>query len=196
MIKKSCGLILCLILAVVLVGCGGLRYSQLTPEAKDFHPTRIGVLPVDVGNFEEARGKVDQIIAGALMDKKWFADVVGGDAFKNMLGTNDELRKLVLDYMVKLKTVNFSDPDMSRRIGEIARVDALLIVSVDYWNYMVEGGKKIGRVGFALKMVNASSGAVVWKAGHHITKDYVLLKPSLDGMAKDVINEMIGQMPR
>jgi hypothetical protein len=45
-------------------------------------------------------------------------------------------------------------------------------------------------------MVNASNGNIVWKAGHHIAKDYMILKPALDGMAKDVINEMIGHMPR
>jgi hypothetical protein len=127
------------------------------------------------------------------MDKKWFADVVGGDAFKNMLGTNDDA-ETGPDYMVKLKTVNFSDPDMSRRIGEFARWTpcslSASIIGLPWW----EGGKKIGRVGFALKMVMPSS-APRLKAGHHITKDYVLLKPGLDGMAKDVINEMIGHIP-
>jgi hypothetical protein len=180
----------------VLFGCSTLRYSQVTPEAKDFHPQRIGVFPVDVGSYEEARGSVDQIIAGVLMDKKWFTDVVAADTMTTLLGSNEELRKLVLDYTLKLKTVNFSDPDMSRKIGEIAKVDAFLIVGIDYWNYTVENGKKIAKVGFAFKMINAANGNIVWKAGHALAKDYMVLKPSLDSVAKSVINEMIGHMPR
>lgn len=196
MIKKSCGFALFLILMIILIGCGGLRYSQVAPEAANFHPQRIGVFPVDVGSYEEARGGVDQIIAGVLMDKKWFADVVAADTMRNLLGSNEELRRLVLEYLLKLKTVNFSDPDMSKKIGEIAKIDAFLVIGIDYWNYTVENGKNIAKVGFAIKMINAANGNIVWKAGHHIIKDYMFLKPGLDGMAKSLINEMIGYMPR
>lgn len=196
MIKKSCGFALFLILMIILIGCGGLRYSQVAPEAVNFHPQRIGVFPVDVGSYEEARGGVDQIIAGVLMDKKWFADVVAADTMRNLLGSNEELRRLVLEYLLKLKTVNFSDPDMSQKIGEIAKIDAFLVIGIDYWNYTVENGKNIAKVGFAIKMINAANGNIVWKAGHHIIKDYMFLKPGLDGMAKSLMNEMIGHMPR
>lgn len=197
MIKKTCCIAIFFILAVAVAGCGGLRYSQVEPDAANFHPQRIGVFPVDVGSYEEARGTVDQIVAGVLIDKKWFADVVAADTFKNMLGTNEELRRLVLDYMLKLKTVNFSDPDMSRRIGEIAGIDAFLILGLDHWNYTIENGEKVAKVGFALKMVNAENGKIVWKAGHHIAKEYSFVyKPGLDGIAKKVINDMIRHMPR
>jgi len=32
---------------MILFGCGGIRYSQVAPNAKDFHPKKIGVLPVE-----------------------------------------------------------------------------------------------------------------------------------------------------
>ena len=41
------------LLVLSLAGCGGLRYSQVDPNPSIFHPRRIGVLPVDVGTYEE-----------------------------------------------------------------------------------------------------------------------------------------------
>ena len=50
MIKKARIFSWMIFLTLMLVGCGGLRYAQVAPEAKDFHPQKIGVLPVDVGS--------------------------------------------------------------------------------------------------------------------------------------------------
>jgi len=72
-----------MLLLLALAGCGGIRYSEVSPEAKEFHPKRIGVFPVDVGTYEEARGVIDQIIAGVLIDTKWFTDVVSADAINS-----------------------------------------------------------------------------------------------------------------
>ena len=184
-----------ILLVLMLSGCGGLRYSQVAPEAKDFHPRRIGVLPVDVGTYEEARGIIDQVIAGVLVDKKWFADVVAADTINNQLHVNEELRTVVMDYLAKLKTVNFSDPELSKKIGELSRIDAFLVVNVDYWNYTVENEKKLAKVGIGIKMVEASTGNILWKAGHHLAEDYLLFKPALPGVARDLFKKMAGYMP-
>ncbi len=85
MTRKKFLLPLMMLLLSALVGCGGIRYSQVTPEAKDFHPKRIGVFPADVGTYEEARGVIDQIIAGVLVDKGWFTDVVAADTISNQI---------------------------------------------------------------------------------------------------------------
>ena len=184
-----------LILAFTLLGCGGLRYSQVAPAAKDFHPQKIGVLPVDVGTYEEARGVIDQVIAGILVDKQWFTDVVAGDTINNQIQSNDELRKAVLDYLSKLKTVNFSDPELSKKIGEISKVDAFLVVNVDYWNYTKEGDDKVGKVGIGIKMIDAKTGKILWKASHHEAETYMLIKPKLPAVAKSLVKKMIGEMP-
>ncbi|MDI6776038.1 MAG: hypothetical protein QMD03_02170 [Syntrophales bacterium] len=191
--KKKCFVVILLVL--MLSGCGGLRYSQVAPEAKDFHPRRIGVLPVDVGTYEEARGVIDQVIAGVLVDKKWFADVVAADTINNQLQSNEELRKVVMDYLAKLKTVNFSDPELSKKIGELSQIDAFLVVNVDYWNYTVENEKKLAKVGIGIKMVEAGTGKIIWKAGHHLSEDYLLFKPALPDVARDLCKKMIGYMP-
>jgi hypothetical protein len=183
------------LLIMTLLGCGGLRYSQVAPEAKDFHPQRVGVFPVDVGTYEEARGIIDQVIAGVLVETQWFTDVVAADAISNQLQSNEELRKVYLDYISKLKSVNFSDPELSKRIGEISKIDAFLIINVDYWNYTKENDKNVGKVGIGLKMVDASTGKILWKAGHHEAEDYMLFKPKLLDVAKDLAKKMIKEMP-
>jgi hypothetical protein len=193
---KKTGVALLIVLFILgLIACGGLRYSQVDADAKNFHPKRIGVLPVDVGTYEEARGIADLIVAGALAEKKWFEDVVGADTMKGLLVANEDFRKTVLDYTVKLKTVNFSDPDLSKKIGETAKVDAFLIVNIDYWSYKIENDKKIAKVGFGIKMVEASTGKIMWKAGHHLDESYKIFKPALPDVAKKLIKQLLDEMP-
>lgn len=182
-------------LALMIFGCGGLRYSQVAPDAKDFHPQKIGVLPVDVGSYEEARGVIDQIIAGALADKQWFTDVVAAETINNQIQSNDELRKVMFEYLSKLKTVNFSDVQLSKKIGELSKIEAFLVVNVDYWNYTKENDKKVAKVGIGIKMINASTGNILWKAGHHEAEDYMLFKPKLPDVARSLIKKMISEMP-
>jgi hypothetical protein len=178
-----------------LVGCGGIRYSQVDADAKNFHPKRVGVLPVDVGSYEEARGVVDLSIAGVLAEKKWFEDVVAGDTMKNLLLSNEEFRKTVLDYTVKVKTVNFSDPVLSKKIGNIAKIDAFLLVNVDYWLYTKESDNKVGKVGLGIKMIETASGKMMWKAGHHLDESYTLFKPALPDVAHKLVRQLVNEMP-
>ena len=184
-----------LLMVVALSACGGLRYSQVAPGAQDFKPQSIGVLPVDVGAYEEARGVADQIISGVLVKKGWFADVVPPDKIKSQMDYNRTLRDMVVDYLTKLKTVNFSDPALSKSIGENFQVDAFLVVNVDFWNYTVEGSDKVAKVGFSVDLIEAQTGKIVWRAGHHEVEDYWVIKPDLSEVAKKVAAIMINEMP-
>ena len=180
---------------LAVMGCGGLRYSQVAPEAKDFRPKKVGVLPADVGTYEEARGVLDDIVAGELVKRKWFENVAAGHTVSSQYTVNDELRRVVMDYLAKLKAVNFSDPEMSRRIGELVQVDAFLIVNLDYWQYTTEDGDKVAKVGMGLKFIDAASGVIMWKASHHETEKYRWVKPELAKVAKKLTAVMIDEMP-
>jgi hypothetical protein len=180
---------------LAITGCGGLRYSQVAPEAKDYRPKRVGVLPADVGTYEEARGVLDGIIAGDLVKRKWFEDVVAADTISRQFTVSDELRKVVVDYLAKLRTVNFSDPEMSQKIGELVQVDAFLVVNLDYWQYTVEHGDRLAKVGMGLKLIDAGTGIVMWKASHHETEKYRWVKPELAKVAKKLSAMMIDEMP-
>jgi hypothetical protein len=195
MIRKL--FVICILIICILstIACGSLRFSQLAPEAKDFHPRKVAVFPVDVGNYEEARGVVEKIVAGVLVEKKWFADVTDTESLNRQILVNEELRKAIMEYLSKLNTLNFSDPDLSKKIGELAKVDAFLLVSVDTWNYAVEKDKKVAKVSMGMKLYEASTGKMMWKAGHHIAESYMLIKPDLSKVARDVARDMVKEMP-
>ena len=186
-----------LIIAVLsVIACGGLRYSQLDPAAKNYQPKRIAVFTADVGPYEEARTHIEQIVPGVLMEKKWFTDITDTASLNRQIQTNEELRKTMTDYLSKLQTVNYSDPVLSKKIGELTKTDAFLLVAVDYWNYTVEKDKKLAKVSVGFKLIDAETGKIMWKAGHHLTESYLLIKPELSSVARSVVKDMVKEMPR
>ncbi len=196
MTKKLFAKCTLILLMISLTACGGLRFSQVMPEAKDFHPQIVAVFPVEIaGNNEEARGSVEQIVAGVLAEKKWFPDIIDTESLNRQLLANDELRKTMIDYLSKLRTVNFSDPGLSKKMGELGKFDAFLLVTVDTWNYTVEKGDKVGKVSLGMKLYEASTGKIMWKAGHQIADSYILIKPELPKIARNVVKEMVDYMP-
>jgi hypothetical protein len=191
-IRSAC---LAILLTLAFCGCGRLLFSQTAPEARDFHPQRIGILPVDVGPYEEAGGVVDDIIAGELAQRKWFQSIVAGDAVRRRIENSDETKKAVNDYLAKLKALSYSDPELSGRVGALMQTDALLIARVDYWQYTTDNKDKFAKVGMGIDLVDAKSGKIVWKASHHLMEDYWVMKPELPGVAKKLVAMMIGEMP-
>ncbi len=193
---KNWGAALSVVLLLGLFGCGGLRYSNVSTEAKDFHPQRISVLPAEAKAFPEAKEPIDRLFAEALREKKWFASVVGGEEIGRRLETDEPFRLTVSEYLTKLDRVTFSDPALSRRIGEATKTEAILLVRVDYWNHTTEDDKKVGKVSLSLSMIDAGTGRIVWTAGHYRASDYRIMKPALPDVARDLIREMIDHMPR
>lgn len=178
-----------------ILGCGALRYSEVSPDARDFHPRRIAVLPADTKAFAGARGDVDRLFAEVLSEKKWFDVVVGGEAISHYMESDETIRQVITNYLAKLANVSFSDPAMSGRIGELTDTEAFLLVRVDYWNYTTEKDKKIAKVSLSIKMIEAQTGKTLWTAVHHRISDYVIIKPDLSDVARSLIREMIGYMP-
>ena len=186
-----------LIIALMsIVSCGGLRFSQLDPAAKDYHPRRIAVFPVDVGTHEEARHTIEQVVPGVLTEKMWYNDVVDTASLNRQIQANDDLRKAMTEYLSKLQALNYSDSALSQKIGELTRTDAFLLVSVDYWNYYVEKDDKIGKVSIGMKLIDAQTGKTMWKAGHDKKETYTFFKPELSKIARSVVKTMVKEMPR
>lgn len=193
---KKIGIILSVLAVMGLAACGGkIYYSQPHPDAKNFHPKAIMAFPVDVGTYAEAKTSADKIVADALTEKRWFDTIVAGKNMETLLQSNGALSKMTVDYLDKLKAVNYSDPDLSRKIGETAKVDAILLVNVDYWFYTKEGEDKIVKVGFSVKLVEASTGKLMWKGANHADEKYSLIKPALADVAKKVIRQILNEMP-
>lgn len=186
-----------LFLLIMLWACDSLRYSQVSDEAKNFRPKRIAVFPAEVAGYnEEVRVAIEQILAGALTEKKWFTDVVDTKSINNQMQANEELRNSMTEYLSKLQTVNFSDPTLSKKIGEIINADSFLIVSVDIWNYTVLKNDKVAQVSLGLKLYDMTTGKIMWRARHQIADSYILIKPTLTDVARRVVLKMVDYMPR
>lgn len=176
-------------------GCGDLQYVKASPEAKNFHPKTIGVLPVDVGINVEAKGTIDKIIADDLTRRRWFQKVLPSATIQDGLSKEAELGKAVTDYMSKLTTVNFSDPDLSKKMGSVFQVDALLVSTLDFWEYTTLGENKIARIAVAMTLVEADSGAVIWSARHEVQEKYRWFRPELSKVAGKTVGLVIDKMP-
>lgn len=184
-------------LTLLLAGCGGanLRYVQTAPEAKDFKPKKVALFPVDAGMYPEAQGVVEKVVAGVLSERRWFTHVASADAVRKLVETKEDFKQKYSEYMMKLKTVSFSDPELSKGIGEAIPADAFLFVTVEYWNYALQGDNKVAKVGMSMKLVEAATGKVVWKAAHEEVKGYKLIKPALADVARSLARDMISRMP-
>ncbi len=179
----------------LLAGCEGLRFIQTAEEAKDFHPKNIGVLPADVGIYKDAQGKFDGIITEVLVGTKWYTTVIGGEEIRKRIEANEELRKSVDVYLAKLRELNYSDPELCKVIAELCGIEAVLIPTVDVWEYTMLGGDKIARVGISLRLVDTKSGKTMWKVGHQVTEEYRFLKPELTSLGRSMVRKMVDRMP-
>jgi len=168
---------------------------QGLPGGEDFHPRGVAVLPADVKAFPQAKSSIDRLLAEVLADRKWF-EVVGGEEIERRMATDEALRQAVTDYLSKLDRLSYSDPELSSRIGERTRTDAFLLPKVDYWNYTTEGDTKLAKVSLSLRMIEARTGKTLWTAAHFRASDYLIIKPDLPDVARDLIREMAGHMPR
>lgn len=182
-------------LLIALGGCSGIRYSEVAPAARDFHPRTIALLSLDVVVQEEARAALDRLVTNKLTEKRYFQKVLSAETVQGLFLKDEKLRQEAAAYLGKLEAVNFSDSDLSRKIGKSLGVDALLLVDLDYWYYTKEAGRNVAKVGMGMRLVNAESGLVIWKAGHGLAPDYVFMKPDLSSIAAEVVKQMIGAMP-
>jgi hypothetical protein len=194
--NSAAALVVAAVLAAWLcAGCEGLRLVQTAEEAKDFHPKSIGVLPADVGIYKDAGGKIEGIITEVLVGTKWYIAVIGGEEIRKRIEANEELRKSVDVYVAKLRELNFSDPELCKVIAELCGIEAVLIPTVDVWEYTMLAGDKVARVGISMRLVDTKTGKTMWKAGHQVTEEYRFLKPELTSLGRSMVRKMIDRMP-
>ncbi|MEN6509318.1 MAG: hypothetical protein ABFD63_11160 [Smithella sp.] len=193
---EKVGIRFVLVISVLLVvACGGLRFSQLDSEATDYHPRKVAVFPVSVGSYEEARNPLEQIVPAELTAKKWFSDVIDTASLNSQIQSNDELRQAVTDYISKLNTLNYSDPALSEKIGQLIGADAFLFITLEEWRYTVEKEKNYAKASIGFKLIDPATGKIMWRAAHNKTERYVLVKPNMSRIARSVIIDLISKMP-
>lgn len=183
------------ILVVASIGCDAARYGRVAPDGQEFARGRLGIFPAEVGRNEEARETIEKTLTELMKDRKTFQEVLNPPVLINDSKTGEK-QQLVSEYMRKLLILNFSDPEMSKGIGEALGLDALLFSRVEYWGYSKDKDKDIAKIGMGLILIEAKTGAVLWRAVQYQTREFLLIKPALTEVTRDLLKRMINEMPR
>lgn len=184
------------IVSFFLAGCAALNYNEVAPQFGTFDPKIALVLPVKMPEGMDLEAEtVGSIIIDVVSKMKRFDSVIDPATAHSQMAADQELQDVVLHYLVKLRTLGVSDKDLSKRIGEIYHSDTLIAVDVGRWGYMRYGGTNLAEVTISIKMIDAPTGTVMWKAGHTLQRTYSFIKPNLQSMARDLAEDIFECMP-
>lgn len=184
-----------LLFIILLAGCSGLNYSQLSPDAKDFHPKTIAIMPATVGEYEASRDVIDTVIANSLSKSGWFASIADPLTIKTQISNSKELAEITEKFIQKLNTLGISDAEATAKIKESTNSEALLLSYVTDWGYGMMEGSKVAKVGLGIKLIDASKGTVIWKANHQLVQNYWVMKPDLKELSEELLGIMLEEMP-
>lgn len=190
-------LFLLFITLLIFSACSSINFNEVSPTAKDFKPSSILILPsikMPEGTDFDA-DKLAKIIYKELVEIKKFDRVITPEEGKDLLAQNQELQSNLLSYINKLRTLNISDSELSKKIGEAYGVDAFLVVEANKWGYSKILGEKTAEVNVTIKMVAAATGNIIWQASHGDQEEYSIFKPELTDMARDIIHKIIKNIP-
>ena len=190
--------ILCSCMVMLIVsGCASINYNEIAPNASTFKPKIAVVLPA-IKMPEGADQEVDKVakaIYDAAVATKRFDRLIDPITAKSQMSDNSELQNAVMSFTTKLRSLGVSDKESCRKIGEIYQADTIIVGDVSKWGHVKYADEKAGEVGIAIKMVDAATGSVYWKADHADKKTYSLFKPDLADLAADVSKKIFGFMP-
>ncbi len=136
-----------------------------------------------------------KIVPAELAAKKWFTSVIDTASLNSQIQSNNELRQLVTDYISKLNTLNYSDPELSGKISQLIDADAFLFVTVEEWRYTVEKEKNYANASIGVKLIDPATGKIMWRAAHNKRERYMLVKSDMSRIARSVIIDLINKMP-
>jgi hypothetical protein len=183
---------------LAMTSCASINYNEIAPNAGTFKPKIAVVLPAIKmpDGVEQEVDKVVKAIYDAAVATKQFDRIMDPMDARFQMFNNRNLQDAVMSYTTKLRSLGVSDKDSSRKIGEIFQVDTIIVGDVGKWGHVKYADEKAGEVGMAIKMVDAATGSIYWKASHTAKKTYSLFKPDLVDMASDLAKKIFDYMPK
>lgn len=178
-----------------IAGCGGINFSQVSPEAKGFSPGTIAVLPATVGEHESSRSIIDDAVSRKLLQTGAFENIVDSASIKNQLAGSTELAASMEGYIQRLNTLGISDANVAMKLKDALHADAFFLTYVSSWEYGRQEGNKVARVGIGIKLINASNGNVIWKANHELVEEYLMIRPDLGKLSEELLAAILKEMP-
>jgi hypothetical protein len=180
---------------LISAGCGGLQEVWEGPGARVFRPQAIAVLPPMASQYDSAREDIQEVISSALNRIAHIERVVAPEQVTDVFQGSKEAFDALVFYFSRFEMTGQSDKESAVKLGKALNVDSFLVVRVNSWEYVRKEGDNVGRVGLSLRLIDATNGTTVWKARHERSSSYMFYKPNLKDVAKDLVDEMIKQMP-
>lgn len=184
-----------ILLTLTLSGCGGLQEMWEGPGAKVFRPQSIAVLPPMASQYDSAREDVQEVLGASLSKAGRIERVVPAEQVTDIFQSSKEAFDSLVFYFSRLEMTGQSDKDSAIKLGKALNVESFLILRINAWEYVRKEGDNVGRVGLTLRLIDATTGATIWKARHEKASSYMFFKPNLKDVAAELTDEMIKYMP-
>lgn len=185
----------CALLALTLAGCGGLQEMWEGPGARVFRPQSIAVLPPMASQYDSAREDIQEVLANSLSKAGRIERVVPAEQVTDIFQASKEAFDSLVFYFSRLEMTGQSDKDSAIKLGKSLNVESFLVLRINAWEYARKEGDNVGRVGLTMRLIDATTGATIWKARHEKASSYMFFKPNLKGVAAELTDEMIKYMP-
>ena len=182
-------------LLLTLAGCGGLQEMWEGPGAKVFRPQSVAVLPPMASQYDSAREDIQEVLAGSLGKMGRIERVVPAEQVTDIFQGSKEAFDSLVFYFSRLEMTGQSDKDSAIKLGKSLNVESFLVIRINAWEYSRKEGDNVGRVGLSMRLIDATTGATIWKARHEKSSSYMFFKPNLKDVAAELTDEMIKYMP-
>ena len=183
------------LLMMILVGCGGLQETWEGPGASAFRPGSIAVLPPIIGALEGSREIAHEVVTATLKKAKRYSEVMDPEQVNDFLINSNDARETFAKLLSTLESTGLSEQEAAVKLGKALKVDSLLVVRVNSWEYRRSEGENAARVGLSMRLIDTKHGAIIWKGRHEKSKTYMFFKPSLKDMAMDLSEYMVKYIP-
>jgi hypothetical protein len=190
--KFVLSLLLC---ALTMSGCGGLQEMWEGPGARVFRPQSIAVLPPMASQYDNAREDIQEVLAHSLSKAGRIERVVPAEQVTDIFQASKEAFDALVFYFSRLEMTGQSDKEAAIKLGKALNVESFLVLRINAWEYARKEGDNVGRVGLTMRLIDATTGATIWKARHEKASSYMFFKPNLKDVAAELTDEMIKYMP-
>ncbi len=196
MFFKIRSFVLLAMFALFVTGCGSLNYNQASQNASKFHPQMTVLLPVKMQDgYDTAGEELHNKFTEDLTTSGVFGKLIDPATARNQMIANKSLSDAVTAYLSKLYITGVSDAELSRKIGEEYNSDTIIVADVSRLGFVSLDGKKSAEVSLGIKVIDAATGAVYWKAAHTDRASYMFFAPNLSEMARDVMKNILSYAP-
>ena len=183
-------------LALALVGCVALQFSEVSPRFSEFHPKSVAILPyTNTMGLENANEATNNYMATSLQKSKLFERIVDPGQVRGAMGSNDELLNAITNFRTKWVATGMSDKNLAGFICKTLNADSIVFGEITQWGEQSSGLQKFYRAGMTLRWVD-QSGEILWKAAHTIEEKGGMFGGGVQGTMNSVLNMFIMAWPK